>query len=175
MCIAKMFRVPLNNQDRYVVSCPTIFLSEINRAEFPFSGCFHGQNIYTLLLTQPLVINTISVLMIPHTIRLYFSRRPYRRKLPCGKEICRGYQSQYGETGDVHPSEKDSMLLIDGGVINNYRWIWYEHGGLYRNGVISLPTKKSLLRAEVHFRNYTADMEFYWSGKRSSNIEDTIF
>lgn len=38
------------------------------------------------------------------------------------KGICsRSHQSQHGHTGSfLTPVEKDSMLLIDGGVVNNY-------------------------------------------------------
>ncbi len=146
----------LNNQDRYV-GFPALqsFLSEINRAEFPFSGCFHTARIFTRFFsTQPLVINTISVLMIPHTIRLYFSRTSVPRgNCHAERKSGRGYQSQYGDTGDVHPSEKDSMLLIDGGVINNYPVDLVRSMGAYIvMGLFSLPTKKSLLKAEVLFQ-----------------------
>lgn len=168
----------LNNQDRYVVSLPynLPFGDKSGGVTLP-PGVFTGQNIYTLLLN--------STIGYQHDISFDDLPIPFgciSADVRTGEEIAmrkgnlaEAIRASMAIPGMFTPVEKDSMLLIDGGVINNYPVdLVRSMGADIVIGVIFSPDEKELAQSRGTISEITQQIwNFIGQEKRSSNIEDT--
>src|SRR5690554_1897571 len=113
-----------NNQSRYVVSLPYEFpFGENSRIVSLPAGVYTGQNIYNLFLN--------STIGYHHNISFDDLPIPFgciSADVRTGNEIvmregnlAEAIRASMAIPGVFTPVERDSMLLIDGGVVNNYQ------------------------------------------------------
>lgn len=167
-----------NNQSRYVVSLPyqIPFGDESGGVSLP-AGVYTGQNINNLFLNSTIGYhNNISFddLPIPFGCISADVRTGEEIAMREGN-LAEAIRASMAIPGMFTPVEKDSMLLIDGGVINNYPVdLVREMGADIVIGVIFPLDEKEIEKKRGSISEITQQIwNFIGQNKRSSNIQDT--
>ncbi|MEN6597038.1 MAG: patatin-like phospholipase family protein [Proteiniphilum sp.] len=168
----------LNNQGRYVVSLPynLPFGDKSGGVTLP-PGVFTGQNIYTLLLNSTIGYQeNISFDNLPIPFGCISADVRTGEEIAMRKgNLAEAIRASMAIPGMFTPVEKEGMLLIDGGVINNYPVdLVRSMGADIVIGVIFSPDEKELAQSRGSISEITQQIwNFIGQEKRSSNIEDT--
>ena len=167
-----------NNQGRYVVSLPydLPFGDSSGGVTLPL-GVYTGQNIYNFFLNSTIGYhNNISFddLPIPFGCISADVRTGDEIVMREGN-LAEAIRASMAIPGMFTPVEKDSMLLIDGGVINNFPVdLVREMGADIVIGVIFPPDEKEIEQKKGTILEVTQQIwNFIGQNKRSSNILDT--
>lgn len=167
-----------NNQGRYVVSLPynLPFGDKSGGVTLP-PGVFTGQNIYTLLLNSTIGYQeNISFDNLPIPFGCISADVRTGEEIAMRKgNLAEAIRASMAIPGMFTPVEKEGMLLIDGGVINNYPVdLVRSMGADIVIGVIFSPDEKELAQSRGSISEITQQIwNFIGQEKRSSNIEDT--
>lgn len=167
-----------NNQSRYVVSLPYDFPFGDNTGGVTLpAGVYTGQNIYTLFLN--------STIGYHHNISFDNLPIPFgciSADVRTGDEIvmregnlAEAIRASMAIPGMFTPVEKDSMLLIDGGVVNNYPVdLVRSMGADIVIGVIFPLDKEELEQSRGTISEITQQIwNFIGQNKLNTNILDT--
>ena len=173
--------LPINRRDnnrRYIVSLPYKFILKDRSGSLSLPpGVFAGQNIYSLFLNMT----------IGYQHEMNFNELPIpfacvAADVRTGEEVVftEGHlplamRASMAIPGVFTPVDIDSMLLIDGGIINNYPVdVVRDMGADIVIGIVFPPDEKAIEEAQGSMTEVTEQLwNFIGNQKRTQNIENT--